>query len=126
MSGSIFSFRKQSPMPAIQLHYDGWLSLPADARKHLDVATGDRLEIEFTQAGLLLRAARQVKEIAAPEPEAVLAQPAAVPVEPPAAVAAERVAAKRGPGRPRKPVVQELAPRIKVGGRRKSTQAVST
>ncbi|WP_222184213.1 hypothetical protein [Geminicoccus harenae] len=113
-------------MPAIQLHYDGWLSLPADARKHLDVATGDRLEIEFTQAGLLLRAARQVKEIAAPEPEAVLAQPAAVPVEPPAAVAAERVAAKRGPGRPRKPVVQELAPRIKVGGRRKSTQAVST
>ncbi|WP_191059323.1 AbrB/MazE/SpoVT family DNA-binding domain-containing protein [Geminicoccus harenae] len=112
-------------MPTIHLHYDGWLSLPADARKHLDVATGDRLEIEFTQAGLLLRPARQVKSASAPEPEAVLAQPATAPVEPPAPVVAEMVAAKRKPGRPRKLVAQELAPRIKVGGRRRSTQAAS-
>ncbi|WP_191057720.1 AbrB/MazE/SpoVT family DNA-binding domain-containing protein [Geminicoccus harenae] len=125
MSGSIFSFRKQSPMPAIQLHYDGWLSLPADARKHLDVATGDRLEIEFTQSGLLLRPAKQAKGAAAPDPEVVLAQPAAAPAEPPAPVEAERAAVKHGPSQPRKPVTQELAPRIKVGGRRKSTQVLS-
>ncbi|WP_027132493.1 hypothetical protein [Geminicoccus roseus] len=106
-------------MPTIQLYYDGWLSLPASARQHLDITTGARLEIEFTQPGLLLRPARQAKEIAAPEPEAVLAQPAAAPVEPPAPVAAEMEVAKRGPGRPRNPVTQELAPRIKVGGRRK-------
>jgi len=112
-------------MSNIQLYYDGWLILPASARQHLNITTGDRLEIEFTQAGLLLRSARQVKEIAAPEPEAVLAQPAAAPVEPPAPVAAEMTAVKHGPSRPHKPVAQELAPRIKVGGRRKSMQAVS-
>ena len=120
MNGSVLSFRNRAPLPTIQLHHDGWLTLSADARKHLDVATGDRLEIELTEAGLLLRPAKQVKETIAGEPEA---QPAAAPAEPPVSVEAEMAVVKRGPGRPRKPVTQDLAPRIKVGGRRKSASA---
>jgi bifunctional DNA-binding transcriptional regulator/antitoxin component of YhaV-PrlF toxin-antitoxin module len=104
------------------LHYDGWLALPADARKHLDVATGDRVEFELTEAGLLLRPAEPVEKIAAPEPEVIVAQPAAAPVDP-APVEAEMPAPKRAAGRPRKVMTQGLAPRIKVGGRRKNGPA---
>jgi bifunctional DNA-binding transcriptional regulator/antitoxin component of YhaV-PrlF toxin-antitoxin module len=110
----------RAPLPTISLHYDGWLALPADARKHLDIATGDRLELEFTEAGLLLRPAKPVGKSAAPEPEVVVAQPAVAPVNP---MEAETAAPKRAVGRPRKVVTQELAPRIKVGGRRKNAPA---
>jgi AbrB family looped-hinge helix DNA binding protein len=119
MNGSGVSFRHELSLPTIQLHYDGWLTLPAEARQHLNIATGDRLDIELTDDGLLLRPARWIKEIAAPpEPQAVVAQPAAAPVEPPEALEAEKAVAKRG--RPRKAVTPDLAPTIKVGGRRKS------
>jgi bifunctional DNA-binding transcriptional regulator/antitoxin component of YhaV-PrlF toxin-antitoxin module len=111
---------EELPLPTIQLHYDGWLALPAEARQHLNIATGDRLDIELTEAGLLLRSARRIKEIIAPEPQAVVAQPAAAPVEPPEAVEAETTVANRGQGRPRKVVTLDLAPSVKVGGRRKS------
>ncbi|HEX2527174.1 MAG TPA: AbrB/MazE/SpoVT family DNA-binding domain-containing protein [Geminicoccus sp.] len=107
-------------MPTIQLHYDGWLTLPAEARQHLDVTTGDRLEIELTEAGLLLRSAKQAKQTAALEPEAAVAPPAAAPAEPPETVEAVTAVAKRG--RPRKALVPDLTtPSIKVGGRRKGT-----
>ncbi|HEX2526166.1 MAG TPA: AbrB/MazE/SpoVT family DNA-binding domain-containing protein [Geminicoccus sp.] len=109
-------------MPTIQLHYDGWLTLPAEARRHLDVATGDRLDIELTKAGLLLRSAKQAKQIAAREPEMAVAQPAAAPAEPSEPVEAETAVAKRG--RPRKAVTPDLTPpSVKVGGRRKSLPA---
>jgi bifunctional DNA-binding transcriptional regulator/antitoxin component of YhaV-PrlF toxin-antitoxin module len=117
---AVFAFSEiESPLPTIQLHYDGWLTLPAEARQHLDVTTGDRLDIELTKDGLLLRSARRIQEIPAPEPKAVVAQPVAAPAEPPEPAEVETVVAKRG--RPRKAVTPDLTtPSIKVGGRRKS------
>jgi antitoxin component of MazEF toxin-antitoxin module len=110
----------ESPLPTIQLHYDGWLTLPAQARQHLDVATGDRLEIELNKDSLLLRSARRIQETAALEPEAAVTPPATAPTEPPEPVDAETAVAKQG--RPRKPVTPDLTtPSIKVGGRRKGT-----
>jgi AbrB family looped-hinge helix DNA binding protein len=106
------------------LHYDGWLTLPAEAREHLNIATGDRLDIELTDAGLLLRSAKQT-EIAALAPE-VVAPPATAPVEASAPVEAETTVAKRGPGRPRKAVTSDLALGVKVGRRRKSESAGAT
>jgi bifunctional DNA-binding transcriptional regulator/antitoxin component of YhaV-PrlF toxin-antitoxin module len=110
-------------LPTIQLHYDGWLTLPAEARRHLAVVTGSRLEIELTDGGLFLRPAGQAAVVSptavqtAPSPaKPELAQAKTEPDE----TAAETVLPKRGPGRPRKAVPQDLAPRIKVGGRRKS------
>jgi AbrB family looped-hinge helix DNA binding protein len=112
-------------LPTIQLHYDGWLALPAEARKHLEVATGDRLEIELTENGLVLRPAKQAKEVAAPEPEAaVAAQPATAPAQPSAPVKAEKEAVKSR--RLPKTIAQDPAARVKVGGRRKSTPTVPT
>ena len=108
-------------MPTIQLHYDGWLTLPADARKHLDVATGDRLEVELTDGGVVLRLAEKARPANAPEPEVATAHPTAAPVEP--ALVEEAAAPKRGVGRPRKPTKQDLVPSVKVGGRRKSSPA---
>jgi bifunctional DNA-binding transcriptional regulator/antitoxin component of YhaV-PrlF toxin-antitoxin module len=104
------------------LHYDGWITLPAEARQHLDVTTGDRLDIEFTETGLLLRSAKQTA-IAALEPEAAVTPPAAEPIKASEPVEAGTMVAKRGPGRPRKAVTPDLTPSVKVGGRRKSLPA---
>ena len=112
--------RREIPLPTIQLHYDGWLTLPADARQHLHLVTGDRVDIELTEAGLLLRPAKQDKEAVALEPMAAAALPAAGPSEPPAPVEAAPAIVMRGPSRPRKTVTPELALSVKVGGRRKS------
>ena len=108
-------------MPTIQLYYDGWLTLPADARKHLDVATGDRLEIEFTDGALVLRPMGQDGRAADLEPVAAMAQAVAAQDEP--VLLDEVTNPKRGPGRPRKTAAQEPIPSIKVGGRRKSSPA---
>ena len=109
-------------MTTIQLHYDGWLSVPADVRQNLGIATGDRLDIELKDGTILLRPARAVKSVAssAPEPDVDLDddEPVAAPV------AAAPV--KRGPGRPRKLGSSGLAPTIKVGGRRKTGPAMSS
>ena len=111
-------------MPTIQIHYDGWLSLPAEARRHLAIVTGSRLEIELADGALVLRPAQQ--QAATTSPEAVVAAPtepepvvetAAEPDE----AAAEETTPKRGPGRPRKTVPTDPASPIKAGGRRKST-----
>jgi antitoxin component of MazEF toxin-antitoxin module len=103
-------------MATIPLHYDGWLHLPAEVHKHLNISNGDRLEAEVIDGALVLRPARQTDGTMAPEPAAV--RPAAAPAE------AETAASKRGPGRPRKLVTQDSASHIKVGGRRKSTLPV--
>ncbi len=109
-------------MPTIQIHYDGWLSLPAEARKHLAIVTGSRLEIELADGALVLRPAQQ--QAATTSPEAVVAAPTEPePVEAaaePDEAAAETTTPKRGPGRPRKAVPTDVEPVIKVGGRRKS------
>ena len=108
---------RNRPLPTIQIHYDGWLSLPEDARQHLALVTGSRLEVELADGMIMLRPARQDTETIAAEPS-VLAEPE--PMGSAAELAEEPAAPKRGPGRPRKTVAQNLSPRIKVGGRRKS------
>jgi AbrB family looped-hinge helix DNA binding protein len=42
-------------MPTIQMHYDGWLTLPAAARQKLGLGTGDRLELELVGDTVVLR-----------------------------------------------------------------------
>ena len=75
-------------MPTIQLQANGWLALAADLRDHLNLTTGDRLEIESIEGALVLRPAGHGEK---PKPAAAPAD-AVVPV------------VKRGPGRPRKVV----------------------
>ena len=105
-------------MPPIQIHYDGWLSLPDEARRHLGLVTGSQLEIELADGMLILRPASSARAVpalpaaATPEPITAVAEPATADVE--------TAAPKRG--RPRKSVAPDLVPRIKVGGRRKSSQ----
>jgi bifunctional DNA-binding transcriptional regulator/antitoxin component of YhaV-PrlF toxin-antitoxin module len=82
-------------MPNLRLHDHGWLALPAELRKQLDLRTGDRLQIELIEGGLRLRLTSQATtaEIMQPVPLQ------AVPDEP---------AAKLGRGRPRKQVPTDL------------------
>jgi bifunctional DNA-binding transcriptional regulator/antitoxin component of YhaV-PrlF toxin-antitoxin module len=75
-------------LPTIQLQANGWLALPAELRDHLNLTTGDRLEIESTQGALVLRLAGHG------EKPKLTAAPADAMVP----------AVKRGPGRPRKVV----------------------
>jgi bifunctional DNA-binding transcriptional regulator/antitoxin component of YhaV-PrlF toxin-antitoxin module len=106
-------------MTTIQVHYDGWLSLPPDARESLGVSTGDRLEAEFVDGALVLRPAR-------PPKAAIKAEPEVVEEDVPATAAPAPIQAKRGPGRPRKLAAAGLLPNIKVGGRRRAPTAQPT
>ena len=116
-------------MSTIQMHYDGWFTLPAAARQKFHLTTGDRLEVELAGDTIVLRPARCTAASgraataeptpAAPEESAVVAEPAAAP-----APVAEPVA-KRGPGRPRKvPAAAALPPGLKTRGRRKGAPVV--
>lgn len=106
-------------MPTVHLYYDGWLTLPVHARRHLDVAHGDQLEIELVGDGLLLRPVAPAERPARTAPDLPAVPPAAQPAA--ATPAVEAAPPARGRGRPRKLPQQDLAPRIKVGGRRRST-----
>ena len=112
-------------MSTIQMHYDGWFTLPAAARQKFHLATGDRLEVELVGDTIVLRPARQgaAAEHAPAEPAPVAPEEPAVAAEPAAASALAPVpepAAKRGPGRPRKvPAVAALPPGLRTRGRRK-------
>ncbi len=117
-------------MSTIQMHYDGWFTLPAAARQKFHLTTGDRLEVELVGDTIVLRPARQgaAAERApaepapeAPEEPAVAAEPAVAPAPAPVA----EPVAKRGPGRPRKvPAAAALPPRPKTRGRRKGAPVV--
>jgi bifunctional DNA-binding transcriptional regulator/antitoxin component of YhaV-PrlF toxin-antitoxin module len=72
------------PLPSILIHAGSWISLPADARYHLNTTTGDQLEVEVVDGALVLR-------LAGTETKSEPAVQAVTPV-------------KRGPGRPRKVV----------------------
>ena len=117
-------------MPTIQMHYDGWLTLPEAARHKLGVATGDRLEVEFTGNTVVLRPARRAgaaerAPVQAEPAEPMTAEPVEVAPEPtPPAVPSPVV--KRGPGRPRKAPVAALPQGLKTRGRRKAVPAVET
>ena len=112
-------------MPKVRLSYDGWLALPEAVRRKLDVATGDRLEVEFADGAVVLRPARRADTAGQdmPEPEPAVAEQLVEVVPEPASVAAPP-AAKRGPGRPRKvPADVALPPSPKARGRRKNAVA---
>ncbi len=115
-------------MSTIQLHYDGWLTLPAAARQKLGLGTGDRLELELTGDTVVLRRARLSSAVepvtTGPEPMPEAAQPPVEAVaEEPAAAAPEPVV-KRGPGRPRKTPIVALLSKLKTRGRRKAAPAL--
>jgi AbrB family looped-hinge helix DNA binding protein len=115
-------------MSTIQMHYDGWVTLPAAARQKFHLTTGDRLEVEFAGDTIVLRPARGAaapgRDTAA-EPAPAAPEEPAVAAEPAAAASAPEPVAKRGPGRPRKvPAVAALPPGLKTRGRRKGAPAV--
>ncbi len=108
----------------IQMHYDGWLALPAAVCQKLGVTTGDQLEVEFTGGTVVLRPARRTNAVAADravsEPEIAVEQPVEVAPEPTLTVTPSP-AVKRGPGRPRKvPTSAALPQSLKTRGRRRS------
>ena len=118
-------------MSTIQMHYDGWFTLPAAARQKFHLTTGDRLEVELAGDTIVLRPARGTTapgRATAAEPAPVAPEAPAVAAEPAAVAAPAPVpepAAKRGPGRPRKvPALAALPPGLKTRGRRKSAPAV--
>ena len=84
-------------MAILKLHYDGWLTLPADLRHRLALETGDRLQAELVDGAIVLRPAPAKRAAAEPEPVAE------VPGRVIAAAAASMAApVKRPRGRPRK------------------------
>src|SRR5215216_5502938 len=108
---------KPSIMSKVQLHYDGWVTLPAAALKRLGLSTGDRLELELTGDAIVLRRAQKLSASERPTMEPVLeaAQPAVATPEP---------VVKRGPGRPRKTPIAAPPPTLKTRGRRKAVTTV--
>ena len=84
-------------MAILKLHYDGWLTLPADLRDMLALETGDRLQAELVDGTIVLRPTSAKRAPAQPEPVAEV--PGGVIV-----AAADGMAApvKRPRGRPRK------------------------
>ena len=104
-------------MSKVQLHYDGWVTLPAAALKKLGLGTGDHLEAEVTGEAIVLRRAQKSSALGR-----AVAKPVFEAVEPPAAT--PEPVAKRGPGRPRKTPIAALPPSLKTRGRRKAVTAV--
>jgi AbrB family looped-hinge helix DNA binding protein len=70
--------RKKTGVTILKLHDDGWLALPAAARRKLGLATGDLLEVELARDGaILLRPAGAVapRQVPAAEPVPEAATP---------------------------------------------------
>jgi bifunctional DNA-binding transcriptional regulator/antitoxin component of YhaV-PrlF toxin-antitoxin module len=112
-------------MSTIQMHYDGWLTLPAAVRQRLSLGTGDRLELELAGDTVVLRRAQRSSAVepATTEPEPMQEtepQPVEAAAEAPAPAAAPEPVVKRGPGRPRKTPVTALPQSLKTRGRRKA------
>src|SRR3954453_3043343 len=108
-------------MAKVRLNYDGWLALPTVVRQKLGLTTGDQLELELSDGGILLRPVRSGAAEATPAPVAT-AEPSIPPTPPAAAAAAPMV--KRGPGRPRKTPLPVVPPTLKArGGKRKAAAA---
>src|SRR3954447_19511789 len=106
-------------MPKVLLNFDGWLALPTAVRQKLGLSTGDQLELELADGGIVLRPVRSgtTADAAAPAPVAMAER--SVSATPPAAAAAAPLV-KRGPGRPRKTELPVIPPTLKArGGRRK-------
>jgi AbrB family looped-hinge helix DNA binding protein len=111
-------------MTKVRLNYDGWLALPAAARRALGVDTGDQLEVEVIGGRIVLRPLKvSAADGFADKPMPVAMEPEAVP-----AVAASP-SEKRSPGRPRKaaaslPTMSNvLPPRLKARGAKRKAAA---
>jgi AbrB family looped-hinge helix DNA binding protein len=102
-------------MPKVRLNYDGWLALPAAARRALGVDTGDELEVEVVEGRIVLRPLKP--PTAAENPADGKLPPA---VAEPELAAAPPPAGKKGPGRPRKAPPAASPPTLKTRGRRKA------
>src|SRR3954451_18658367 len=114
--------RQSSAMTKVRINYDGWLALPAAMRQRFGLTTGDQLELELSDGGIVLRPVRSgpAAERPAPEPVTTAEPPVSVAPELPAAAAAAPIV-KRGPGRPRKTPLPVVPPTLKArGGRRKA------
>lgn len=104
-------------MPTVTVHYDGWVQLPERLVRSLGLRTGDRLEVELAEGGILLRAVASAKGTA--EPTAGLSPP-------PSPVIEEHTREDAGtvPDEPQQvePAVQgeELVSRPRARGRRKT------
>jgi hypothetical protein len=111
-------------MPALKLHYDGWVKLPAALLRSFGARTGDTLEILPGEGGtLVLRAGSSTARAAAEVPaRPVPARPAAVPE-------VEETPAPRRRGRPKKVVTSTataaaavLPPSLRVAAGRRKTR----
>ena len=71
-------------MAGLKIHYDGWVKLPAALLRALAAKSGDLIEVEPREGGLVLRA-RIGKSAAAPEPEVADPVPAEEPPDQPRA-----------------------------------------
>ena len=119
-----FSHRDIQRMPTLKLHYDGWLALPAGLRQKLGLNSGDRVEAELVDGGLVLRPVARTRS---PAPARAPAGPPAVSAAKTLPLAPDAAPARRKPGRPRKvaAVVGEnaAAPKKMRGRPRKSALA---
>lgn len=104
-------------MSNVKIYHDGWIALPATLRQQLSLTTGDELQVERVEGGLLLRV---TKDAAMPVEEVM-----PMPVSQPVTVEPE-MPVRRKPGRPRRvaapaaPARAVLPPGLRSGGRRKA------
>src|SRR3954453_6130293 len=116
---------KNPRMTKVRLNFDGWLALPTAVRQKLGLSTGDQLELELTDGGIVLRPVRSGAgaDHATPEPVTTAELPVSAAPELPAAAAASPIV-KRGPGRPRKTALPVVPPTLKArGSKRKAASA---
>ncbi len=72
-------------MPKVRLNYDGWLALPAAARRALGLDTGDQLEVEIVDGRIVLRPLKPAAAAGSAAAEEL--SPAAMEPEPASAAA---------------------------------------
>ena len=109
-------------MTRVRINYDGWLALPTTVRQKLGLSTGDQLELELADGGIVLRPVRAGTAEAAPAP-VTTAEPSVSATPPAAAAAAPMV--KRGPGRPRKTPLPVVPPTLKARGAKRKVAAAA-
>ena len=96
------------PLTTLKLHYDGWLGLPANLCRMLDLASGDRLEAELVDGAIMLRPKKGARAPAEPQN----AIKPAVDAPAPAPTVEVAVPEKLRPGRPRKVAATEHEPQL--------------